>query len=506
MGLLSGAFKAVTIASGVVGAALVLAGKSALGAAANYEQSEIAFGTMLGSADKARRLMKDLADFGKKTPFELPELIESSKKLVAFGTAQEKLIPTLRRLGDIAAGVGVPVNELAELYGKAQVQGRLFAEDVNQLTGRGIPIIQEFARQFKVADSEVKELVESGQIGFPQLEKAFENLTKEGGKFGGLMEAQSASLSGMVSNFKDGIGEMMRQIGQRLLPYAKKAVEELNGIIAAIPGAIDRTIQAVKTKIAEGKQAWADLKQAVADFIDRAMQIPQVAEAVEIVRRSFQDLKAVYATELKPALDELWATVKNDLLPVLKEWWPALQLVIGVMAKLALESIPLVVGSLTGFVTQAAHVLAVITQLVNALTGGLSMALGWLDSKLDSTIKWLKIFADGIDRALEKTKAFSRLGDMAKNSIPGQFIGGAPAVIGSLFGRAGGGLAQQGKPVVVGENGPELFIPDSYGAVSNRGGAQINLYVTGNSFMGREGVADQIAGEIMRQLKRNALV
>ena len=76
-----------------------------------------------------------------------------------------------------------PVNEIAELYGKARVQGRLFAEDINQLTGRGIPIIQELAKQFGVSDSEVKKLVESGKVGFPNIERSFMDMTSQGGKF-----------------------------------------------------------------------------------------------------------------------------------------------------------------------------------------------------------------------------------------------------------------------------------------------------------------------------------
>jgi tape measure domain-containing protein len=84
-----------------------------------------------------------------------------------------RVAATLARIGDVSAGVQAPVNELAELYGKARVQGRLFAEDINQPTGRGIPIIGELAKPFGVSDSEVKKLIESGQVSFPAIEQAF---------------------------------------------------------------------------------------------------------------------------------------------------------------------------------------------------------------------------------------------------------------------------------------------------------------------------------------------
>ena len=201
-----------------MGAAAGLAGL-ALGVklAADFEQAQISFTTMLGSADKATALLQDIQKFAAATPFESPELIDASRKLLAFGTDAESIIPTLQRIGDISAGIGAPIGEIAELYGKAQVQGRLFAQDINQLTGRGIPIIAELAKQFGVAESEVRELVESGTVNFSNLETAFVSLTSEGGKFSGLMAAQSQSLLGLWSTLKDNIGLTLQSIAESLI-------------------------------------------------------------------------------------------------------------------------------------------------------------------------------------------------------------------------------------------------------------------------------------------------
>lgn len=210
-GAVKGLFSALTSLPGILAqVGGLLAFKSAVDAASNLEQLTISFTTMLGSAEDAKNLLQDIQEAAIATPFELPELESATKSLIAFGISAEDAVPTLIRLGDVSAGLGINVEEISQIYGKARVQGRLFAEDINQLTGRGIPIIAELAKQFGVAESEVKKLVENGDVGFNNLEKAFKDMTSEGGQFAGLMEAQSKSLAGIQSNISDTLGLMAR--------------------------------------------------------------------------------------------------------------------------------------------------------------------------------------------------------------------------------------------------------------------------------------------------------
>lgn len=199
------------VAAGYVGLQAV-AGTAfkAISGAAEMEQAQISFGVLLKSTDTAKKVLGDLSQFAAETPFELPELTGAARKLAAFGTSADKIVPELRMLGDVASGISQPIGEIAELYGKARVQGRLFGEDINQMTGRGIPIIQQLAKQFGVADGQVKKLVEQGKVGFPQIETAFQALTAEGGQFGGMMAQQSQSLSGLWSTLKDSVNMMFR--------------------------------------------------------------------------------------------------------------------------------------------------------------------------------------------------------------------------------------------------------------------------------------------------------
>lgn len=179
------------------------------------QQLEVAFRTMLGSVSQADELLQQLVRTAAITPFGLEDVANGAKQLLAYGLEAEKVNETLIRLGDIAAGLSVPLNDLVYLYGTTMAQGRLYTQDLNQFTGRGIPMIGELAKQFGVAESKVKELVEAGKVGFPEVQKVIESLTDEGGKFGGLMEEQSKTITGQISNIEDAVFMMFNEIGQQ---------------------------------------------------------------------------------------------------------------------------------------------------------------------------------------------------------------------------------------------------------------------------------------------------
>ncbi len=179
-----------------------------------FQQLEIAFQTMLGSKAEADKLMSQLIQTAVITPFNMSDVANSAKQLLAYGVEADKVNETLIRLGDIAAGLSIPINDLAYLYGTTMVQGRMYTQDLNQFLGRGIPLTEELAKQFGVTKNKVKSLVEEGKVGFPEVEKAIISLTSEGGKFGGLMEAQSQSITGQISNIEDQIEQMFNEIGK----------------------------------------------------------------------------------------------------------------------------------------------------------------------------------------------------------------------------------------------------------------------------------------------------
>ena len=180
-----------------------------------FQQLEIAFGTMLGSEQKAKDLMDQMIQTAAKTPFDLAGVAGGAKQLLAYGTAAEKVNDTLVRLGNIASGLSIPLNDIVYLYGTTMVQGRLYAQDVRQFTGRGIPLVKELARMYGVTADEINNMVSAGKIGFPEVEKVINGMTDAGGQFYNLMEKQSASLTGMLSNLSDSWDSMLNDIGTK---------------------------------------------------------------------------------------------------------------------------------------------------------------------------------------------------------------------------------------------------------------------------------------------------
>ena len=179
-----------------------------------FQQLEVAFNTMLGSKEQANTLMSQLVYTAAKTPFDLQGVANGAKQLLAYGTATEDVNETLIRLGDIASGLSIPLNDLVWLYGTTMTQGRLFTQDLRQFMGRGIPLADELAKQFGVTKDKVGELVTAGKVGFPEVQKAIEAMTDKGGKFGGLMEEQSKTITGQISNIEDAISTMFNKIGK----------------------------------------------------------------------------------------------------------------------------------------------------------------------------------------------------------------------------------------------------------------------------------------------------
>lgn len=196
-----------------------------------FQQFEIAFETMLGSGQKAKGMISDLANLAASTPFDMKGVVNGAKQLLAYGFAANEITETMRRLGDVSAGLGLNLQDLTWLYGTTMVQGRLFTRDLMQFTGRGIPLTEELAKQFGVTKDKVSELVTAGKVGFPEVKKAIESLTNEGGKFGGLMEKQSHSTTGQISNIQDTIEMAINDLGTQTEGLMNDALDITSKVI-----------------------------------------------------------------------------------------------------------------------------------------------------------------------------------------------------------------------------------------------------------------------------------
>lgn len=199
--------------------------------AADAETLEVKFRVLLKSGQAASLMMQEIGRFAASTPFQKLDIADAAQKLLAFNVPARDVMGVLKNIGDISALTGNRIGELAELYGKANVQGRLFMEDINQLTGRGIPIIQELAKQFGVAESEVRGLVEAGKVSADNVARAFADMTGAGGQFADGMAQLSETTAGKFSTLKDNVIELGAAMGKELLPIANKLLTTAIGLV-----------------------------------------------------------------------------------------------------------------------------------------------------------------------------------------------------------------------------------------------------------------------------------
>jgi tape measure domain-containing protein len=189
-------------------------GKEIIDVTGQMQMLNVSFKTLLQSEEKAKALMGELVQNAVTTPFQLTELATGAKQLVAYGFAAEEVNDTLKRLGNVASGLGLPLERLTYLYGTTRTQGRLYARDMLQFTTSGIPLLQVLADMYGKTTEQVNKMVSAGEIGFPEVQRAFEQMTNKGGKFYNLMQEQAKTIPGQISNIQDSITMMLNDIGQ----------------------------------------------------------------------------------------------------------------------------------------------------------------------------------------------------------------------------------------------------------------------------------------------------
>lgn len=467
----------VAAAAGIAaaGVAIGAAGAAAIGGAASYEQSRIAFETMLGSADKARSLMSDIADFAKQTPFELPEVVAGTKQLLAFGFAQKDLLPTMRKLGDLASGLGVPVGQLTNVFGQVKVAGRLMGQDLLQFTNAGVPLIEALATTMKKPQSEIKKLVEQGKVGFPEVEVAINSLTGEGSKFGGMMEKQSHTFNGVVSNIKDGFGQMLRgAVGMTvagdivqggLFDRIKHGAEAVMPVVArlgtqagpAMSKAMDKIGDAVSWAVNGLKQLWAIVGPYLIPSF-KALTNTLQTNLVPTLKRLYDFIQPYIIPTLKilaiiiggtlvaaiwliinvlNAFIKVWTWVQNVLIEVYERvvWfvngvvayvtfmynvWAAIFNAMKAIVTVIFQAIAIVIA------TYVSMIMAVVQPIANALYTPFNNAKNWIVGAWNGLIGWFWGVGGAIGNALGNvyhymTSPFSRAWDFV-SQIPGRIV------------------------------------------------------------------------------------
>lgn len=220
-------------------------GSDVIEATGKMQQLQVALSTILQDKSKADQLISDIIQFAAKTPFNLDDVAEGAKQLLAYGSSADKVVSELSMLGDVASGLQIPIGQLIYLYGTLRTQGRAMTVDIRQFAGRGIPIYEELAKVLGVSKDQVGELVKEGKVGFAEVEQAFKNMTSEGGKFANLMENSAGTWPQRLSNIEDTLFQKMNEFGNKYkevfefgIGTAEDLVESLDDVISVMGGLI----------------------------------------------------------------------------------------------------------------------------------------------------------------------------------------------------------------------------------------------------------------------------
>lgn len=404
---------------------LAIAGSAAtffaVKSAADFEQSRIAFDTMLGSAEKGAKMMKTLSEFARKTPFELPEVVEGAKKLLAYNIEAEKIIPTLKMLGNISAGVGKDkLPQLILAFGQVKAATFLTGMELRQFTEAGVPLLDMLAKQSGKTAAQIKQDMESGvRIPFEDVERALGSMTGEGGKFFNLMERQSQSFSGVMSNVKDNIGRIAREIvgisesgdirEGSLFAKLRDGAQRLLAWMDAHSADIEKFATDTLTKIVDGAERTAT---AIGKIVDAFNKLP------EPVKNAIGNI-GLLAAAILPI-----AGIISKLAPAFG--------VLAAMFGLLTNPITIIIG-LFALVGLAAHKLVTAWDSMSVITRGLAMAIG---GPITIAIGLFQTLKDGVGTAFDWIKA--RITDVSNffAQLPGKigsFLSQIPTIVGNII-------------------------------------------------------------------------
>lgn len=528
-------------------------GKKAITATAEIEKMRASFSAMLGDAQKADGLLKSLTTFSATTPFQLPDISGAARQLLAAGTAVEDVTGKLQTLGDIAAGANVPLQDMAQIFTKIQNKGRAYTEELLQLSDRGIPIIQELSKQLGITKEQVFELASQGKLTADVMNQAFSTMTSEGGIFFNQMNIQSQTLSGRWSTLVDNFNLFAAAVGDSLAPVLKlliniliQLLNVLTKVIEAINSARDSVVNmasGIKDAAANGFNSLKDAAGEAADTVKQKMydmweyvvghsvvpdmvdgiveefqrmkdnMVEKTKEATADVKSEFQDLEESAQKSSSTVADSfsskgtkgigtggssrglnlfnkaLSAIQSGNPQAVFQSIFSEIQNVNSGLDNMG-SSLDGLGGGFDNLGSTASNVFGQMGSDANSLTSSMSNSFNSLFGSLGGGFGGIGGGGGGLFGGL--------LGGIT--NIFGSLFGGIGDIFGGLFGGffASGGQPPTGKVSVVGEQGPELFVPNTSGTIIPNdalggGGETINLTQT---FIG---VDDQIVRKIREE-------
>lgn len=297
-------------------------GSAFLQPAANMEQTQTAFTTLLHSGNDATKMIKDLYQFGANTPFEFADLADTAKTLLAMGNNADSIMPLLTDIGETVSALGLnsgELNNIAFIFGQMGAAGRTTTGDLNQLAERGIPVWKYLAQSMGMTTEQVRNMVESGALSADDAIRMIRGGMQE---FKGGMEAQSKTFNGLLSTLKDNATSALLAFSGPAFELAKKGLEQLNKLVGS------------KAFQDFAKSAGEALGKALNNMVDliQSRLIPAIERMGPILsewKQRFQDaLNSPVLQEFKDrvqdlaiaALHELVNILESDVIPTVRRW------------------------------------------------------------------------------------------------------------------------------------------------------------------------------------------
>jgi tape measure domain-containing protein len=508
------------IAVGTMIGGMATAGISALGGlaasavstglstASAMQQANIGFSTLLGSTQKAKAFVGDLSKFAANTPFEFPGLVDSSRTLLGVGVAAKDVIPMLTDFGDAAGALAIDQDHFKGIMmatSQALAAGKFQAGDLNQIMNNGLPVWSILAKGMHKTVPELRDMTQAGQLLAKDVMPAL--LSQMHKDYGGAMQQQSQTLSGLWSTMQDTMAQGMAQVLTPLVPllqkalpvamdYLGKGLSALTGWVSTVVGWFTKSSDAAKSAqnalgflgdIVRAVGGWwnNELMPALRSAANNVM--PSIKEAIASVSKTMSEHQDII-NYVKAAFTILGKYLTEILIPYLGEVVKTLAKVVGP----AFEAIAWTISTIV--IPAVRKILEVFLDVVGSMLNGAVKMFGWVPGvgdKLKDAASQFHKFRDDVNGAL------AGINDKHVNvTVETRYTGGG-APIQTIYGgghpMAAGGIVTGPTHILAGEAGPEAIIPLSQSGLMGT----VNVYLSG--FMGNE---DAIVRQVTDSVRR----
>ena len=516
----------------------------AVKAASEAEQMQISFTTMLGSAEKAQNFIAQMKEFAAKTPFETTDISKAAQTFLSFGMDVESVMPSVQMIGDVAMGNKERFAALSLAFAQVQSTGRLMGQDLLQMVNQGFNPLQIISEKTGKSMAELKDEMAKGAISAEDVAEAFRIATSEGGRFYGGMEAQSKTLAGVWSTLSDTFKQLLIDIGTKMIPVAKQAVDAINVliektkvvfswlqqnqwvmylIVGAIVGAlIPALISFATTLITVTIPAIISAAAALAPFVIGGAIIGGVVAGIIWVVQNWEMISAK-ATEIFQRianfLTGIWTSITTEIQAV---WNNIASFFVAIWDNISQKFSDAGSAIQTIWSNTWNTIFNIVGSIWEKIKGAVGAGWSWITTKFTTATQPLANAWNTMWQAMGNvvTSAWEGVKNTIKNSLNwiidkinvvinsinkvtaagASIIGIKAPQIGKIPLLAEGGIVKKPTMAIIGEAGPEAVVPLRQGG-NGIVGPNITINITGNEFLGEEGIADRIFNQLMRQLK-----